>query len=133
MDDEFWMARALLIANKALSINELPVGAILVYDNFEISYCLNSCYIYNFCHAESNIFSKSCFYMSKNFLSKCTLYVTLEPCCVCLSFIYYYRIKKLVFGARSSINNNCYINNVKIKSGILEKESLKLLKKFFRI
>lgn len=131
MDDEFWMARALLIANKALSINELPVGAILVYDDFEISYCLNSCYVYNFCHAESNVLSRACFYLSKNFLSGCTLYVTLEPCVVCFSFICYHRIKKLVFGAHSGNNNTYCINNIKIKSGVLEKESLKLLKKFF--
>lgn len=132
MDDEFWMARALLIANKALSINELPVCAILVYNNFEISYCLNSCYVYNFCHAENNVFSRACFYLSKNFLSECTLYVTLEPCNVCFSFICYHRIKKLVFGVCSGVNNNKYCsNNIKIKSGILENESLKLLKKFF--
>lgn len=132
MDDEFWMARALLIANKALSINEMPICALLVYNNFEISYCLNSCYIHNFCHAENNVFSKTCFYLSKNFLSECTLYVTLEPCFICFSFICNYRIKSLVFAAYSNSYNNYLIKDLNVKKGILEKESLYLLKSFFK-
>lgn len=128
MNDIFWMARALLIANKALAIKEFPVGAVLVYDNFELSCCFNSCYIYNICHAENNIFNKSFFYFARKSLSKSTLYITLEPCAICFSFIAYYRIKKLVFAAHSN-NYNSY--NIEVKKGILEKESLILIEKFF--
>ncbi|HIH2762870.1 MAG TPA: nucleoside deaminase [Candidatus Azoamicus sp.] len=131
MDDNFWMARALLIANKALSIGEIPIAAILIHNDFEVAYCLNSCYISNFCHAENNIFLKSCFYLSKNFLNECTLYVTLEPCFICYSFICYYRVKKLTFAAYSGEINN--YNELNVKKGVLEKESLYILKKFFKI
>lgn len=130
MDDHFWMARALLIANKALSIGELPIAAVLIYNNFELAYCLNSCYVSNFCHAENNIFLKSCFYLSKNFLNECTLYVTLEPCFICFSFICYYRIKKIIFAAHSYNFNN--YNSIDVKKGVLEKESLLILKSFFK-
>lgn len=122
------MARALLVANKALAIKEFPVGAVLVYDNLELACCFNSCYIYNMCHAENNIFKKSFFYFSRKKLSKSTLYITLEPCFICISFISYYRIEKLVFAVASNNLNNY---NIHIEKGILEKESLILLKKFF--
>jgi len=131
MDDHFWMARALLIANKALSIGELPIAAVLIYNNFELAYCLNSCYVSNFCHAESNIFLKSCFYLSKNFLNECSLYVTLEPCFICFSFICYYRIKRIIFAAHSYNFNN--YNSIEVKKGVLEKESLLILKRFFKL
>lgn len=131
MNDIFWMTRALAIANKALSIKEFPVGAILVYNNFEISYCSNSCYIYNFCHAESNIFTRSSFYLSKCFFDKSTLYITLEPCFICFSFITYYRIKRLVFGAYSNTFNNYDLKKITVNKGMLEKESLHILKEFF--
>lgn len=132
MDDKFWMTRALLIANKALSVNEFPVGAILVYDNFELAYCFNSCYLNSFCHAENNIFTRTSFYLSKCFFNESTLYITLEPCFVCLSFIFYYRIKKLVFGAYSYNLNKYEFSSINITKGLLAKESLNLLNFFFK-
>jgi len=128
MSDHFWMTRALFIANKALSIKEFPVGAVLVYNDFELACCFNSCYIYNVCHAENNIFLKSFFYLSRKNLSTSVLYLTLEPCLTCFSFITYYKIRKLVFAV--SVNNYDFCN-IEVKKGILEKDSLILLEKFF--
>lgn len=131
MDDDFWMTRALLLANKALLLNELPVGSILVYDNFELSGSINSCYVSSFNHSEVNLISRSCFYFSDNYFYKSTLYVTLEPCFICLSILSSYNIERIVFGAYShKLLYNLY-NNIKVTGGVLENESIFLLKAFF--
>lgn len=128
------MTRALLLANKALSMNEIPVGAVLVYNNFEFSIGVNSCFGSLFSHAEFNLINKANFYLYSNFLSKSTLYITIEPCINCLSMLFYYRLNKVIFGAytHNYLLNNSY-NKLKVKGGILEEESVYLLKLFFSL
>lgn len=136
---EFWMNRALKIAKSALSNGKIPIGSVLTNENFEIGigYNLSNLKIYPFLHAEINAIKQGFFYSSNKYLNNCTLYITLEPCFLCLSAIYYSRIKNIIYGAhytdklKKNIKNS---NIIQIKStgGILEKESTTLLNIFFK-
>lgn len=124
------MTRALLLANKALSINAVPIASILVYNNFELANSINSCYSYKLCHAENNLIFKSSFYFSKSFFENSIIYLTLEPCCVCYDIINYYRIKRVIFavnciGAKAYY---CHENNLDLTFKV---KSLNLIKSFF--
>lgn len=130
MNDKFWMTRALLFANKALFLNELPIGSVLVYKNIELGNGINCCYLSTFNHSEIKLFNKANFYFSNICFINTTLYITLEPCSTCISLIYSYKIRRIVF-ATYSLNLNNHINNLYLTGGIMENESSFLLKKFF--
>lgn len=130
MNDHFWMSRALLLANRALKLNEIPVGAILTINNLEIANSINYCYLSTFNHSEIKLFNKANFYFSNYYFYNTTLYVTLEPCNICLYLISFYRIKRIVFGAHSNfVLKNDYNND--LNGGIMKNESIFLLKSFF--
>lgn len=127
MDDIFWMKRALLLANKALFYNQMPIGATLVRNNFELAFAINS----YFMHAEINLINKACFYFNQKVFSDSTLYVTLKPCFECMSIIFNYKICNLVFGVYSDFMTFKNFNKINIKGGFLNEDSLLLLKSFF--
>lgn len=132
------MKRALLLAKIALKYGKIPIGSILINKNFEIGigfnfYNLSS---YPFLHAEINALKQGFFYVSNKYLNDSTLYITLEPCFLCLSSIFYSRIKRIVFGAYYNDKIKKYIKYNSIttlnsKGGILEKDSINLLNNFF--
>lgn len=137
-DDEFWMRRALLLAKHALKNGKIPIGSVLTNKNFEIGIGFNfsNSTLYSFSHAEINSLKQGFFYSSNKYLNDSTLYITLEPCFLCLSTLFYSRIKRIVFGAyytdkiKNKIKYN-YINKLESKGGLLENDSNKLLKIFF--
>lgn len=136
--DEFWMKRALLLAKKALNCGKIPIGSILIVNNFEIGIGFNFSNFnsYPFLHAEINALKQGFFYLSNKYLNDCTLYITLEPCFLCLSSIFYSRIKKIVFGAYYTDKIKKYIKynsayKLNSKGGILEEDSANLLNNFF--
>lgn len=132
MDDDFWMTRALLIAKKALSLNEIPIGAILVYDNFELASASNLYCSDFFHHAEVILISKSVCYFSDNIIDESILYVTLEPCIKCVSLLSSFKIKKIVFSAYNSekLRKNS-VEKINIKGGLLLNDSKFLIQTFF--
>jgi tRNA(adenine34) deaminase len=132
MDDIFWMTRALLIARKASFLNEIPVGAVLVVNDFEIGISINSCYTSTFYHSEINLINKISCYISKYCLNRGIVYVTLEPCLVCKTVLSFYSISSIVFGVY--VNGLLYydfIKNFRVKGGILFKDSSFLINTFF--
>lgn len=140
--DEFWMKRALFFANKAYSFNEVPVGAVLVIDNFEVGSGFNFTISDSdsFSHAEINCLRNSSFFISNHRFMKSTIYVTLEPCLMCLGAIFEHKIKRVVFAAYNGIYNKSsftlfnyksYFRNISFTGGILKIESNVLLKRFF--
>lgn len=140
INDEFWMRRTLLIAKKALDLKRIPIAAIIVYKNFELGIGFNfSDYSFaSLSHAEMNSLKQACFYLSNYILSECTLYVTLEPCFMCLSIIFSSRIKRVVFGAYSKkykchvfVKSNYFNTAFSLKGGLLARESIYLLNVFF--
>jgi len=137
MTDVFWMKRALLFANKALFLNNIPVGAVLVYDNIEIGSSFNySGFTFcSFYHAECISLNQGSFYLSDCLCNNVTLYVTLEPCFMCMSFAFFSKIRRIVFGAYSGNGDVLILRSfstlISLKGGLLESESKNLLKTFY--
>lgn len=99
--DEYWINVALELADKAEQVGEVPVGAVLVLDNKVIgegyNLVINS---HDPCaHAEIIALRNSGQSIENYRLIDATLYVTLEPCCMCAGAIVHSRIKRVVYGA----------------------------------
>lgn len=99
--DEYWMARALELAAQGASIGEVPVGAVVVRDGKELGAGFNT--PITGCdptaHAEINALRDASAKVENYRLSGATLYVTLEPCTMCVGAIVHSRISRLVYGA----------------------------------
>lgn len=145
--NKFYMKQALLQAKLAFAKNEVPVGAVVVdkdgkilsrsYNKIEKQKC-------QVAHAEALAIKAACKKFGDWRLNGCTLYVTLEPCLMCLGLIQLSRIDKVVFGASSPLfgalasNGNAraqlqngYIDKIRVDSGVCEVECAKLLQGFF--
>tara|TARA_B100000767_G_C19748187_1_gene529506 strand:+ start:1732 stop:2202 length:471 start_codon:yes stop_codon:yes gene_type:complete len=142
---KFFMGEALKQAQLSLKANEVPVGAILVCQNKIIANAHNLSITKNdpCAHAEILVIRAAGKYLNNYRLLDCSLYVTLEPCVMCLGAIFHARISNLYFGAydyktgacESAINltNNKNLNHhCTIQGGILEKESKATLQEFFK-
>ena len=99
--DEYYMKEALKEAHKALELDEVPVGAVIVCDNQIIARAHNFTERLNdvTAHAEMQAFTAAADYLGGKYLNECTLYVTLEPCVMCAGASYWAQLKKIVFGA----------------------------------
>ena len=141
--DRFYMRAALELAEAAASLGEVPVGCVIVRDGSIIAADFNGREethdaLY---HAECSAISQACRLLGGWRLTRCTLYVTLEPCPMCAGAIWNARVPRIVFGAKdakagsfgSLINLNSYPLNHKpeITQGVLERESTALLQSFF--
>ena len=144
IEDEKWMSFALEQAGKAEKEGEVPVGAILVKDDLIIARAHNKPISTNdpTAHAEIHLLRAAGEELKNYRLPGTTLYVTLEPCAMCLGAIMHARIERVVFGAHdpktgvcgSSENfmeASCFNHKIDIASGVLENESKQLLKNFF--
>ena len=144
IEDEKWMSFALKQARKAEKEGEVPVGAILVKDDVVIARAHNKPISTNdpTAHAEIQLLRAAGEELKNYRLPGTTLYVTLEPCAMCLGAIMHARIERVVFGAHdpktgvcgSSENfmeASCFNHKIDIASGVLENESKQLLKNFF--
>ncbi len=139
------MKQALLLARSAAGQGEVPVGAILVLGEDIISTGSN-CPITTHDptgHAEIIALRGAAAELENYRLPGTTLYVTLEPCIMCMGAIIHARIQRLVFGAsdpktgaavsRYSIGTDNLLNHhLEITTGICETECSTLLKTFFR-
>jgi tRNA(adenine34) deaminase len=99
--DERWMRRALQLAESSAANNEVPVGAIVVLDNKIIGEGANG--PIGQCdptaHAEIQALRDACEKQANYRLPGATLYVTIEPCTMCVGAMVHARISRLVFGA----------------------------------
>lgn len=141
--DEKFMLEAVNLAKKAAELGEVPVGAVVVLDGQIIASAYNRRETdkNSTSHAELSAIALASKKLGGWRLHKCDLYVTLEPCPMCAGAIVNSRIKRVVIGAKDSragafgslLNLNFYPLNHKpeIVFGVLENESVKLLKSFF--
>ncbi|MFH1128188.1 MAG: tRNA adenosine(34) deaminase TadA [Candidatus Omnitrophota bacterium] len=143
--EEFYMSEAIKEARKAFEEDEVPVGAVIVYDGRIISRGHNQIERLkdSTAHAEMLAITSATNCLGTKWLNGATLYVTIEPCSMCAGALVLTRIKSICFGAKDPktgacgsvlniIDNKKLNHRIKVKSGILEKECGDLLKDFFR-
>ncbi|MCK4842342.1 MAG: tRNA adenosine(34) deaminase TadA [Methylococcales bacterium] len=143
--DEQWMCHAIRLAQRAEQQGEVPVGAILVKDNQCIAEGWNLPIQQHdpTAHAEIIALRQAGTVLENYRLIDTTLYVTLEPCVMCMGAIAHARINRLVFGAFDikrgavcnalSLSDTSFLNHkIDWRGGVLEGICADLLLEFFR-
>ena len=140
------MELAIKEAKKAAQRNEIPIGAIIKEDSGNVL-AKESNKIIELCdptaHAEVNAIRAACTVRKDLYLTNCTMYVTLEPCSMCLGAIINSRLKKLVYGLPSpkygafssnpstSKNTERLIKNTEVYGGFYQSEISQIMREFF--
>lgn len=143
--DKHYMRLAIKEAEKAFDAEEVPIGAVLVHSNKVIGRAYNQTRLLKdaTAHAEMLAITQACETLQAERLPDTTLYVTLEPCPMCVGAMILARIGRLVYGAREKKTGACgsvvhlladgkWNHHFKIEEGLLEFESAALLQEFFK-
>lgn len=144
LTDESWMRYAIRLAQRAEDFGEVPVGAVIVKNEKVIAEGWNQMIKHHDASAHAEIMAiRAAGKELKNYrLIETTLYVTLEPCVMCIGAIAQARIQRLVFGAFDekrgcvcnalSLSNASFLNHhIAWQGGVLEQTCSQLLKDFF--
>lgn len=143
--DDAWMAEALLLAERALGEDEVPVGAIVVRDGQIIGRGWNR----NIglhdpsAHAEIMAMRDAGSTIGNHRLKDCTLYVTLEPCAMCAGAMIHARLARVVYAASDPktgaaggrfdlLGDPAHNHSVQVDGGCCADQSSSMLKTFFR-
>ena len=145
-EDQKWMKIAIQEAKKAVNEGEVPVGAILVKNGMIIAKAHNRLITKNDATAHAEILAiRKAGKKEKNYrLVGTTLYVTLEPCLMCLGALINARIERIVFGAKNTKNGFCgslvdltndsqFNHRAIVTGGVLEKQCQEILRSFFKL
>jgi len=143
--DHIFMQRAFELAQQAEQHDEIPVGAVVVYQGKIIGEGFNQSIMLNdpSSHAEMNAVRQAGQHLNNYRLIDCTLYVTLEPCPMCAGLLVHSRIGRLVYAANdfktgaagSAFNlvNNAQLNHqISVSSTVMQAECSQLLSAFFK-
>ena len=143
-EDVSYMKEAMSLAKLAEKIDEVPVGALIVRDGEIIARAYNTresskCATH---HAEILAIEEACRTLGGWRLPGCTLYVTMEPCCMCAGAIINARIPRVVygapdlrFGAFGSLINLAEIplnHKPEVVGGVLGEENVEILSSYFK-
>lgn len=141
---EAFMKEAIKEAIKGASLDEVPVGAVIVKDGKIIAraHNLKETKLDATKHAEIVCIEKASKKVGNWWLENCDIFVTLEPCPMCAGAIINARLRNLYFGAKDTKAGCCgskvnlmqpgvFNHNVTVEAGILEGECGKLLTSFF--
>jgi len=144
-NDQSWMEQALRQAEHAGQRGEVPIGAVLVADNDIVAAAGNSPILDSdpTAHAEIKVIREAARKLGNYRLPGTTLYVTLEPCIMCMGAIIHSRIERLVFGASDpktggavsqyQVGTDRKLNHfLDITGGVLDEQCSRLLVEFFR-
>lgn len=137
-----FMISALKSAEKALKEGEVPIGAVVVLDGKVISRGHNRRTKRQIAtaHAEIEAIEKACKKLGSWRIPECELYVTLEPCPMCMGAVLNSRIKKVYFGApedkgrsltKELATANLLNHTVEVEGGVMEEECREILSRFF--
>ncbi len=141
LNDEYFMKEALRQARLAYDAGEVPVGAVVVWDNKIISRGHNQMEQLNDCTAHAEMIALTAAFNSigSKYLPEAVLYVTVEPCLMCCGALYWAKVARIVYGAvdvksgyrRITGENWPFHQKAELTGGILADESAQLMKDFF--
>ncbi len=143
--DDIWMEEALLAAQEALNIGEVPVGAVVIFEDKIVGRGWNR----NLsdrdpsAHAEIIALREAGATIGNHRLIGCELFATIEPCAMCAGAMVHSRLKRLVFGADDpkagavhsvmQVLNHPQLNHkMEVRGGVLADRCAELLREFFR-
>jgi len=145
-DDEFFMSIALEEAKQAFQQEEVPVGAVLVFDGNIISKGHNLVETLKdaTAHAEMQCLKQAANSLKSWRLNGSTLYCTLEPCSMCAGAMLLSRVSTLVWGApdlrhgadgswMDLLRTEHPIHRIEVRRGVLKEESAAMMTEFFKI
>ncbi|HLH06479.1 MAG TPA: tRNA adenosine(34) deaminase TadA [Terriglobales bacterium] len=143
--DELWMEEALREAQRARLLGEVPIGAVVVFENRIVARCCNRPITENdpTAHAEILALREAGRELRNYRLAECDLFVTIEPCAMCAGAITHARIRRLVYGADDEkaggvtsvvqvLNHQGLNHQVEVVSGVLAGRCRELVQAFFR-
>ncbi|MDX8377986.1 MAG: tRNA adenosine(34) deaminase TadA [Mariprofundales bacterium] len=138
------MLAALAQAKIAATKGEIPVGAVLITQDEHIFAAHNNPIATNDCsaHAEMLVLRQACAHQGNYRLAGATLFVTLEPCCMCAGAMMHARIQHLVYGANDPktgavrslyqlLEDARFNHQIAVQSGILADDCSQVLRDFF--
>ena len=142
---QYWMQKALELARKAEAAGEVPVGAVLVKDGQLIAEGWNQPITSHVAtsHAEIMAMREAGKQLNNYRLIDTVMYVTLEPCSMCVGAMIHARVSKVVYGASEPrtgalggafdlLKSNAHNHNFDVISGVLAEESKTMLQNFFQ-
>lgn len=142
---EYFMCQALREAKKAEHLGEVPIGAIVVLRGDIVASAYNKVERLKnpTSHAEILAIKEACAFFKNKYLINATIYVTIEPCPMCIGALILSRIGCLVYGAEDKKTGACggildLVNHprlnhkIKVTGGILASECQTLMQNFFK-
>ncbi len=143
--DELWMAEALKEAGKAESSGEVPVGAVVVYENQVVGRGFNRNLLDcdPSAHAEIVAMRQAGRSLKNHRLKGCTMFVTIEPCAMCAGALVHARFARLVYGTDDAkagavhsvmrvVNHPNLNHKMEVTPGVLAERCAQTIKDFFR-
>lgn len=134
------MREALKEADRAYEAREVPIGAVVVSNGHIVARAHNQveCLRDATAHAEMLALTAAFDHIGGRHLTSCTLYVTLEPCCMCAGATYWAQLGRLVFGAfdarrgYTTIGKHLLHPRTTVTSGVMGEEASERLTTFFQ-
>ena len=142
LNDEYFMREALRQARLAFDADEVPVGAVVVWDNKIIARGYNQVELLSdsTAHAEMIALTAAFNMLGSKYLPEAVLYVTVEPCLMCCGALYWSKAARIVYGAedvkngyRKTVQDNWPFHpKATLTGGVLAEECGQLMKDFFK-
>jgi len=137
--DEYFMNEALKEAHRSLEKDEVPVGAVIVWNNRIIARGHNLMETLHdpTAHAEMQAFTAATNTIGGKYLEECTLFVTLEPCVMCAGAAFWTQVGRIIYGAvdekrgYSMVRQQLLHPRTVVQGGVMKTECSKLLKDYF--
>lgn len=141
--DHRMMQEALRLAQMAGEMGEIPVGAVVAWQDKIIGRGYNQTVALNdpTAHAEMIAITAATEYLGARYLNECTLYVTLEPCVMCAGACFWAMFGRVVYGAADEKNgfsrlgeqsHRLFHPKTNLQQGLLASDAAALLKSFFK-
>ncbi len=134
------MEKAIKLAEQAFSEDEIPIGAVIVFENKIIGKGYNQTekLMDVTAHAEILAITSASQFLGSKFLKECTMYITVEPCLMCIGAVKWSRLSRVVIGAKepksgfSAFLKNPVSKNLELSFGLFEDRCADLMREFFK-